>query len=118
MKGEAYRVVQNFWEVQDAGDYTRLVDLFTDDAVAEDGNVGRFEGKEAIRGFMQQMADTLPGQGIHFEVQEIAGDEETAWARWQAVFSNGQRVDGVGIYRVRDGRLSYYRDYFTPPQPE
>ena len=117
MAGDAYDTVQRFWRTQDEGDYTKLVDLFTDDAVAEDGNVGRFEGKEAIRGFMQQMADTLPQQGIRFEVLEIAGDDETAWARWEAVFGDGRRVEGVGIYRVRDGKLSYYRDYFTPPTP-
>lgn len=115
MAGDAYDTILRFWRTQDEGDYTKLVDLFTDDAVAEDGNVGRFEGKEAIRGFMQQMADTLPQRGIRFEVLEIAGDDATAWARWEAVFADGQRVEGVGIYRVRDGKLSYYRDYFTPP---
>lgn len=118
MGGRAQQVVERFWHVQDEGDYTKLVELFTDDAVAEDENVGRFEGKEAITGFMQQMADTLPELGIHFEVLEIAGDEETAWARWQAVYGDGARAEGVGIYRVRGDKLCYYRDYFTPPMAD
>ena len=111
MPGKAYEAARRFWDVQDDGNYNQLVDLFTEDAVAEDDAVGRFEGKEAIAGFMAQMSKEMPARGVHFEVQEIAGDDETAWARWQAVFSDGQRFDGVGIYKVRDGKLSYYRDY-------
>lgn len=111
MSRTAYETLERFWAIQDEGDYTKLVEMFTDDATVEDSAVGVFHGKEAITAFMRQMAEELPKRGLHFELQEIAGDEETAWARWRAVFADGRTAEGVGIYRVRDGKLSYYRDY-------
>ena len=32
----AKEVIKRFWEIQDEGDYTKLVDLFSEDAVFED----------------------------------------------------------------------------------
>ena len=32
----AKEVIERFWEIQDEGDYTKLVDLFSEDAVFED----------------------------------------------------------------------------------
>lgn len=43
---------------------------------------------------------------------EDAGDYETAWAQWEATTDRGTRT-GVGVYRVRNGRLTYYRDYMS-----
>ena len=34
--GRAKEVVEQFWGIQDAGDYTKVVDLFSDDAVLVD----------------------------------------------------------------------------------
>lgn len=36
MPGQAQDVIERFWQVQDSGDYTQLVDLFAEDAVVED----------------------------------------------------------------------------------
>lgn len=116
MPGAAYDAVKNFWDKQDSRDYVSLVDLFTDDAVAEDEAVGSFHGKEAITNFMTQMAEQLPKRGIHFDVVEICGDDETAWAKWKAVYADGRTFDGVGVYKVRDGKIAYYRDYHAIPQ--
>ena len=40
MPGEAQRVIGEFWRIQDDGDYTRLVDLFAEDALLEDPDLG------------------------------------------------------------------------------
>ena len=32
----AKEVIKKFWDIQDKGDYTELVDLFSEDAVFED----------------------------------------------------------------------------------
>lgn len=55
MAGDAQRTIENFWKVQDSGDYTLLPDLFAEDALLDDPIYGRFEGREAIVGFMQLM---------------------------------------------------------------
>lgn len=115
MSGQAQDAIETFWKVQDQGDYTRLTDLFADDALLEDPIWGRYEGKEAIGDFMTKMAVEMDKMGMHFEVDEISGDDHTAWARWTAISPKGRR-GGVGIYKVSGGKLTYYRDYMDPEQ--
>ncbi len=114
MAGEAQRVIEDFWRIQDGGDYRLLVDLFAEDARLEDPIWGVFEGREAIAGFMAKMVDEMRGRSIHFTADEIRGDDHVAWARWTMHGPEGTR-GGVGIYRVEGGKLVYYRDYLDPP---
>ena len=37
---------------------------------------------------------------------------EVAWAQWVARTPEGN-IDGCGLYRVRDGLLTYYKDYMN-----
>lgn len=113
MAGDAEDTIRRFWAIQDDGDYSQLAALFADDAVLVDPVWGTFEGAEAIAGFMTKMTTEMAARGVSFRLVELAGDDETAWAQWEAVMPAGNR-SGVGIYRVRDGRLTYYRDYMDP----
>ncbi len=113
MAGEAEATIRRFWDVQESGDYSRLVELFADDAVLVDPVYGTFNGAEAIAGFMAKMTEEMAARDISFRLVDLAGDDEMAWAQWEAVMPAGNR-SGVGVYRVRDGRLTYYRDYMNP----
>jgi steroid Delta-isomerase len=113
--GDAENTIRRFWDMQDEGDYTKLVDLFHEDALIEDPIYGPMEGREAILAFMTKMVAVMAERGIHFEAIEIVGDDHAAWARWAMVAPEGRR-EGVGIYKVRDGRLTYYRDYMDPAE--
>lgn len=117
MAGDAQRTIEKFWQIQDSHDYTRLVDLFADDAELHDPVFGVFKGKQAIATFMTKMVSEMKKIETHFEVEEIAGDEHVAWARWVAVSPRGRR-HGAGLYKVRQGKLTFYQDYFDPNQAE
>ncbi len=112
MAGDAHDTIKRFWEIQDGGDYSQLASLFADDAVLVDPVFGTFTGGEAIAGFMQRMNVEMAARGASFRLVELAGDDSTAWAQWEATTSAGPRT-GVGVYRVRDGKLIYYRDYMN-----
>jgi limonene-1,2-epoxide hydrolase len=118
-KGEAQRVIEEFWRIQDAGDYTKLAPLFAEDALLEDPIWGRYEGREAILGFMTTMVAEMGERKIHFTVDEIYGDDHAVWARWTMHQGDGHSPEGsrggVGIYKVADGKMTYYRDYMDPP---
>ena len=114
MPGDAVDTITRFWSTQDKGDYTARTPLFADDAVLDDPVFGRFEGKEAIGAFFAKMNVEMAKIQVHFEVAEIAGGDDSAWARWTARFADGTSREGVGIYKVSDGRLTYYRDYMDP----
>ena len=94
-----------------------LVDLFAEDALLEDPIWGKYRGRDAILQFMTTMVKEMGERKIHFTVDEICGDEHACWARWTMHSPAGSRT-GVGIYKVVDGKLSYYRDYMDPPLGE
>lgn len=114
MPGEAQQVIEQFWRIQDEGDYTRLAPLFAEDALVEDPIWGRFEGRDAILGFMTTMVKEMGERQVHFTVDEICGDDHACWARWTMHSPEGSR-GGCGIYKVASGQLTYYRDYMDPP---
>lgn len=113
MPGQAQETIERFWQVQDSGDYTRLVELFAKDALLEDPIWGTYRGREAIRGFMTTMVREMDERQIHFTADEICGDDHAAWARWTMHSPAGTRT-GCGIYKVAKGLLTYYRDYIDP----
>ncbi len=113
MAGDAYDTIKRFWEIQDGGDYSLLSELFADDAVLEDPIYGTFRGSDEITGFMTKMNVDMAKAGASFRLVELAGDEHTAWAQWEATTSKGPR-QGVGVDRVHGGKLVYYRDYMNP----
>lgn len=117
MAGDAYDTIARFWEVQDGGDYTRTSELFAEDALFVDPNYGTFEGREAIAAFMAQMNQVVGAIDGVFELVELAGGDDSAWARWRFRSTRGEQ-EGVGIYRVRNGRITYYRDYVDPRADE
>ena len=82
MAGEAQRVIEDFWRIQDSGDYTKLVDLFAEDAFLEDPIWGQYRGRDAIMGFMTTMVKEMSGREAHVTVDEICGDDHAVWARW------------------------------------
>ena len=116
-KGEAQRVIEDFWRIQDEGDYTKLAPLFAEDALLEDPIWGTHRGRDAILGFMTTMVSEMTERKIHFTVDEICGDDHAVWARWTMHSPEGSR-GGVGIYKVANGQLTYYRDYMDPPAEE
>ncbi len=112
MPGDAHDTIAEFWRIQDGGDYARTAELFAEDAVLVDPIFGTFEGRDAILEFMSRMNTEMAARGASFRLVELAGDDETAWAQWTATTSDGAR-HGVGVYRVRDGEITYYRDYMN-----
>lgn len=112
MGSHAYDTIAEFWRLQDSHDYTQTVAMFADDAEFHDPVFGSMVGRAAIGTFMQKMNDVMHERKITFELVELAGDDETAWARWVAHTPKGDK-HGCGLYRVSDGKLTYYRDYMN-----
>ena len=109
MAGDAYDTIEKFWATQDGGDYEATVALFADDAVLEDPLYGTFTGREAIGGFMATMNEAVAKTEGSFRLLELAGGEDSAWAKWEWTSTKGVRT-GVGIYRVASNQITYYRD--------
>ena len=115
MPGNAQEVIETFWRIQNDRDYTKLVELFADDAVLEDPIWGTMNGKKEIADFMAKMNEETKKAQMHFDAVEICGDDTTAWCQWEAVTPAGRR-QGCGLYKVQDGKMTYYKDYMNPAE--
>ena len=116
---DAKAVIERFWDIQDdGGDYTRLIELYAEDAVLVDPFFGTINGKEAIGDYMKKMVELAGESGGRFERLDLCADGESAWVQWNWIMPN-RTAEGVTVYRVRDGKIAYYRDYVvTPPDPD
>ena len=111
----AKEIIETFWKIQDKGDYTKVVNLFSDDAILVDPFFGTFEGKTAISGFMKKMNQEMASRKTSFVLREVDGGGDVAWAQWTAKTPNGD-IEGCGLYRVKEGLMTYYKDYMNAPQ--
>lgn len=112
MAGAAFDTMQEFWRLQDTGEYRKLLALFAEDGVLMDPIYGAITGHEAIAEFLAKMEIEMSRIGVKFRLQELVGDEHTAWSRWKATTKRGER-EGCGVYKVVDGKITYYRDYMN-----
>jgi len=119
MAEDATAVISRFWDVQDRGDYTALVDLFAEDAVLVDPFLGEINGNKAIAAYMQKMNEDVGAQEGRFERIDVVSGGEAAWTSWNWITKDGN-ANGVTVYKVRGGKIVYYRDYMgsAPPGAE
>ena len=110
----AIEVIKKFWEIQDEGDYTKVIDLFSEDALFEDPVYGTFRGKSEILGFMKKMNEEMRSREMTFRAVKIDGGGEVAWTQWIAKSPDGE-IEGCGLYKVENGLMTYYRDYMNAP---
>jgi ketosteroid isomerase-like protein len=110
-------VIARFGAVEDDQRYTRLLDLFTHDAVYYDPFLGAQVGLPAISDFMAHMEQVVPTSGVRFEAWETEGDTVCGWARWTMVMPGPDGevpVPGQSLYRLRDGKVCFVADHVDP----
>ena len=110
----AHDIIQMFGSVEDDQRYTRLVQLFTDDAVYCDPFAGPQRGRDAIASFMGEMERRLPKMGVYFANWETMAETTVGWSRWEMVVPVGGTeypIAGQSVYRLRDGLVCYASDY-------
>lgn len=115
MANDAKAVITRFWDIQDdGGDYTRLIELYADDAVLVDPFFGTINGKAAIGEYMQKMVELAGESGGRFERIDLCAEGEAAWVKWNWIMPD-RTSDGVTIYRVQNGKIVYYQDFVSNP---
>ncbi|MFM8563860.1 MAG: nuclear transport factor 2 family protein [Acidimicrobiia bacterium] len=113
----ASEIITMFGSVEDDQKYTRLVSLFTDDAVYYDPFAGAQVGRSAIHEFMAEMERVIPAMGVYFSNWETRADSHVGWSRWEMVVPvNGVEhpIPGQSLYRLRDGKVCFVADYVDP----
>lgn len=110
----AHDIITMFGSVEDDQRYTRLVDLFTDDAVYCDPFYGPQRGRAAIGEFMAEMERVIPPRGIYFAEWNTTAETTVGWSTWVMAVPTGDdehRIPGQSVYRLRDGKVCFVADY-------
>ncbi len=110
----ATEIIDRFGAIEHDQRYTRLVELFTEDAVYCDPFAGPQIGKTAITSFMAEMERVIPKMGVFFADWETVAESSVGWARWTMMVPSGgelKPISGQSLYRLRDSKVCYAADY-------
>lgn len=112
-------LLKEFTAAVEAGDGTRLANLFTPDGVYHDTFYGEFKGHEAIRDMLEKR---FWGDAKAFKWDAFDGvsDGRLGYCCWNFSYtstqpsSEGKRVvaEGMSRFRLHDGRIEHYGEKF------
>jgi ketosteroid isomerase-like protein len=110
---ERYRVAVNSFEA----DRPETLEIFTDDIVYHESRFPAFRGKEALKGYLQQLMEAHRALQVSWEYTSVVaqgGHAAVEWTVKNAGDSGGKKFDisGAAFFKVRDGKICYYREYF------
>jgi len=115
---DAKQVVLDFCKAWETLDKQRILDAFTDDAVYHNMPMAPASGKEAIG----QLITMILGQaadGVRFEIRNIVADGDVVLTERVDTFTLGEKeikLDVMGTFELRGGKIAAWRDYFDLAQ--
>lgn len=118
MQARFEELLSRFTAAVQAGDGKALAATFTPDGAYHDVFYGLFEGREAIAGMLEGLFHR-DGTNFKWVMIEPIASGDIGYSRWQFSYDSqlphmaGQRVfmDGVGLFRMRDGLFTRYEDF-------
>jgi limonene-1,2-epoxide hydrolase len=89
-----------------------IADYFTDDAVYHNMPIQPVQGKDAIKGVIEQFM--APFERCDWEVLHIAAKGDTVLTERIDRFLGAKNVElpVMGTFEIKDGKIAAWRDYF------
>jgi limonene-1,2-epoxide hydrolase len=112
------QIVRDFCAAWERLDKQALLDAFTDDAVYHNIPMQPAVGKEAIA----QIITFVLAQGadaIKFDIKHIVAEGDVVLTERVDTFVTGKKeikLDVMGAFELRDGKIAAWRDYFDMAQ--
>ena len=112
MTREPKAIIDEYWAaLAREQNYSASLGYYLPHSVLVDPIYGKFDGFEAIKGFLEQVTAEMAKLNVTFEVRETAGAGNVGWSQWIVNLPNGETKDGVSVYRFEDDKIVYQRDY-------
>ncbi len=115
---DAIAVVRDLCGAFSRMDVDELMGFFTDDAVYEKIPVGRFDGKDEIRGTLEEFFG--PEVEVRFEILNLGASGDTVFVERVVHFAIGEKrisLPAMAIFEVTPaGKIAAWRDYFDRRQ--
>ncbi|MEX0786361.1 MAG: limonene-1,2-epoxide hydrolase family protein [Dehalococcoidia bacterium] len=105
-------LVRRFCAEWSAPDVAKIVDYFTDDAVYHNMPIQPMQGKDAIKGMIEQFM--TPFERCDWEVLQIsaAGDVVLTERVDRFIGEKSVELPVMGAFEIKDGKIAAWRDYF------
>ena len=112
-ESENINLIQRFCDAWASADIPKIVDFFADDAVYHNMPIQPVQGKDAIKGLIEQFM--APFERAEFEITHIVANGDVVLTeRVDRFFGSGKTVELplMGIFEIKDGKIAAWRDYF------
>ena len=98
-------------------DAPQTLELFTDDVVYRDPRFPAFEGKEALKTYLTQVAGENQAMQVDWQYTNTVADADQAAVEWlvkTGLELEGKRFEfpGAAFVKARDGKICYYCGYW------
>lgn len=93
-------------------DVAKIVDYFTDDAVYHNMPIQPVQGKDAIKGMIEQFMQ--PFERCEWEITHVAAAGSLVLTERIDRFFGAKNVElqVMGTFEIKDGKIAAWRDYF------
>lgn len=120
---QAKQLIREYVDAVNAWDFDRLEQLLDEQAVLElpyvpPGVESRYEGRATMLAFMREVAKHIPSENQHDLKLDTLHDEPGTVI---ATYKSDMRIDGrpyrnkyVGVFKVHNGRVKLFVEYFDP----
>lgn len=112
------QVVRDFCGAWERLDKQAIIDAFTDDAVYHNMPMQPAVGKEAISQLITMILGQA-GDGVVFDIKHIMAQGNVVLTERVDTFTTGDKkikLDVMGAFELRDGKIAAWRDYFDLAQ--
>lgn len=98
-------------------DQPETLELFTDDVVYRDPRFPAFEGKQALKGYLEQVAGENRALQVKWDYTNIISEGDQAAVEWMVRsgldFGGAPlQIPGAAFFKVREGKICYYCGYW------
>jgi limonene-1,2-epoxide hydrolase len=109
---ENIALVQRFCAAWNKADIPTIMDFFADDAVYHNMPIQAIQGKDAIKGMIEQFM--APFDGCDWQVLHIAAAGDVVLTERVDKFLGAKQIElpVMGTFEIKDGKIGAWRDYF------
>jgi len=111
-EAENIDLIKRFCATWQNFDIPAILDFFTDDAVYHNMPIQPVQGKDAIKGMIEQFS--APFEGGDWEIRNIAaaGDVVLTERVDKFIGAKSMSLQVMGVFEIKDGKIAAWRDYF------
>jgi limonene-1,2-epoxide hydrolase len=105
-------LIRKFCDSWSKGDIPAIVGYFADDAIYHNMPIQAIQGKDAIKGVIEQFM--APFERAEFIITHIAGEGDTVLTERIDRFFGAKTIElpVMGTFEIKDGKIAAWRDYF------